>query len=52
MDYVEWINYGMKEGWISHIHCYTHDGPDMTEEEVDAWDRGEDPCIAMVRIWE
>lgn len=52
ISFPEWINLGVKNGWTSDIVCYTHDGPQMTDEEVELWDDGQDPCMFMVRVWE
>ena len=30
----EWLDHGIKQGWITEPFCYTHDGdPYMTEDE-------------------
>lgn len=52
ISFVEWINLGIKNGWASDIVCYTHDGPQMTDEEVELWDDGQDPCMFMIRVWD
>ena len=52
MEIQEWLQIGLDKGWTSEVSCYTHDGPDLTEEEAMKWDAGEDPCIFIIRIWE
>lgn len=47
----EWISYGMSKGWISAPHCYTHDGPELTEEEDREFSGDGDPCIDILRLW-
>lgn len=47
----KWLQKGIKKGWISDVDCSTHDGPDMTEEELEEFDKGFDPCIPIVRLW-
>ena len=51
LDFVDWINYGVEQGWCTPIHCDTHEGPHLTKEEAEDWDEGEDPCYPVVRIW-
>ena len=49
--YVNWINKGIEEGFISKPFCYTHDGdPFMTQEEGNAWDEGLDWCTPVVKL--
>jgi hypothetical protein len=52
MKFSEWLNIGLDKKWISNIHCETHEGTQMTKEELDAWDEGQDPCIPIIRVWE
>lgn len=50
-EYYEWIQAGIDNGWISPPFCNTHDGdPYMTEEEEQAWENGEDPCMPVFKI--
>ena len=53
-DYLEfdiWINNGIERGWITEPFCNTHDGdPYMSEEEIEEWDQGGDPCCHVVRL--
>lgn len=52
MKIEKWLQVGIDNGYISEISCYTHDGPNMTDEEATKWDNGEDPCMFIVRVWE
>lgn len=45
-----WYEKGLNNGWCSEMVCDTHDGLPMTDEEMQAWEDGEDPCIVAVRI--
>ena len=47
-----WIKFGMWMGWISTPYCQTHDGglAYMTEEELEEWERGGDPCATVIRV--
>lgn len=51
MTFVEWLEIGQKEKWISEIVCCTHDGLPGTEEEEAEWDQGFDPCVPALRVW-
>lgn len=51
MDFVDWVNYGVEQGWCTPIHCDTHEGPMLTEDEAAEFDEGGDPCYPVVRIW-
>jgi hypothetical protein len=46
-----WLWFGMKRNWISAPVCSTHDWVDQTEEELEEFDEGGDPCITVVRVW-
>lgn len=50
MDFNEWAQYGIDQGWSTPPICATHDGIPHTEEEDKAWDEGEDPCVHVVRL--
>ena len=52
MNIHEWIQYGIDRGYCTPTACNTHDGPEMTAEEADAFEEGYDPCIHVVRLWE
>jgi hypothetical protein len=48
-----WIANGIDRGWITEPFCNTHDGdPYMTEEEMQEWEDGGDPCQVVFRIKE
>ena len=48
-----WIQNGIERGWISDPYCHTHDGgyEYMSEEELEEWEAGGDPCELVVRIF-
>lgn len=52
MDYFEWRDIGIAKGWISEPFCDTHEAGPISEEEVQAWDNGDDPCMFVFRIYE
>ena len=51
MTFDQWLAYGKTKTWISEGVCETHDGLPMTEEEMQMWDDGGDPCIPALRVW-
>ncbi len=52
MDFFDWRDLGIASGWISEPFCDTHDAKFLTEEEEQAWENGEDPCMMVFRIYE
>ena len=51
MTFDEWLRYGIGKGWASDVNCYTHEGFDLTPEDISEFDEGGDPCVHVVRIW-
>jgi hypothetical protein len=46
-----WLELGVKHGWITEPFCHTHDtDPGMPEEEQKEWEDGGDPCQIVTRI--
>jgi hypothetical protein len=52
LDYFDWRDFGISKGWISEPFCDTHDAGPITEEEEQAWESGDDPCMFVFRIYE
>ena len=52
MDFFDWRDLGIANGWISEPFCDTHDAGYLTEEEEKEWEEGNDPCMPVFRIWE
>lgn len=48
----EWLEHGMKKGYISNLFCLTHDRAPMTQDVADMLNEGNDPCLPSVRVWE
>lgn len=46
----KWFKKGIDNGWITDITCDTHEGPLLTEAEIEEFDKGGDPCVPIVRI--
>lgn len=51
-DFGDWLREGIDRGWVTEPFCTTHDGgyEYMSEEEVEEWDRGGDPCCHVLRL--
>lgn len=51
MDYNEWLHIGIKNKWCSVPYCETHEGSPLSNEEMDEFDDGNDPCVFAVRVY-
>ena len=52
-DLKAWLEYGKQQGWIvPNVVCQTHAPMPMTDEEIQEYDDGGDPCIHVIRIFE
>ncbi len=46
-----WLENGIERGWVSEPFCNTHEGdPYMTDEEMQEWEEGGDPCQIVLKI--
>lgn len=52
MDYEEWFSIGREQGFISPAICSTHDGTPMSDDEMNEFENGDDPCIHILRLYE
>jgi hypothetical protein len=52
LEFEIWLENGYKRGWISDVFCNTHDSPPMSDEEMQEWDEGGDPCSFQVKVIE
>ena len=51
MEYDNWLQIGIDQGWVSPQFCYTHEGdPYMTIDEEKEWDEGGDPCMVVLKV--
>ncbi len=50
MDFANWLEYGMEQGYCTTVYCDTHDGVPLTEAELELWEEGDDPCHHSVRL--
>jgi len=51
IDFYGWLDFGKEMKWCSDVVCETHDLVPITEKEERMWEKGEDPCCTIVRIW-
>lgn len=52
MNFQEWLELGIKNNWCGPAVCYTHDGMPVSKEEDEEFERGEDPCMHVLRLYE
>ena len=52
LEFEIWLKNGYDRGWISDVFCDTHDGPPMSDEEMQEWEEGGDPCSFHVKVHE
>jgi hypothetical protein len=52
MNRYEWLKFGIDNGFCSDLHCDTHNGIPMTDEEAEAFDAGDDWCCHVVRVFD
>jgi hypothetical protein len=52
INFDEWLQLGLSNGFCGPAICYPHDGLPMTEEEDNQFSEGEDPCIHIIRLYE
>lgn len=48
-NFDEWLAYGMENSYCGPPVCLTHDGEPLTEEEMEDFEDGGDPCVHMIR---
>jgi hypothetical protein len=52
IEFDEWLQQGISNGFCGPAICYPHDGLPMSEQEDEAYDAGDDPCIHIIRLYE
>lgn len=52
LSYYDWLEAGLRNGFISPPVCAIHDGLPTTEEEDTEFDKGHDPCVFVIRPYE
>lgn len=50
MNFDEWLQYGIDNGFCSEQVCETHEGVPLTETEADLMENGTDVCLHVVRL--
>ena len=51
LGFGDWLEQGVRKGWVAEPTCATHQGTPTTEEEDAAWEAGDDPCEVVMRVW-
>jgi hypothetical protein len=49
MNFDHWLKYGIEQGFCGPPVCSTHDGIPTSEEEDEAWEEYDDPCVHVIR---
>ncbi len=52
IEFDEWLQQGLSNGFCGPAICYPHDGLPLSEQEDEAYDAGDDPCIHIIRLYE
>jgi hypothetical protein len=53
INFNEWLQEGLTNGFCGPAICYPHDGLPMTANEDESYSIGdEDPCIHILRLYE
>jgi hypothetical protein len=52
LDIQSWYEYGREKGWVSEVFCDTHEGPPLSDEEMEEWEDGGDPCSFHIKLWD
>ena len=53
LEFRIWLENGIERGWVTEPFCNTHEGdPYMSEEEMEEWDQGGDPCQVVIKVIE
>lgn len=52
MDFNDWLEIGIEQGWCGPDICYTHDGLPTSKEEDEQFEQGDDPCMHIIRLYE
>jgi hypothetical protein len=52
LDFDQWLEIGVRSGWVSPPVCYTHDGLPTSVTEDAEFEDGSDPCIHVMRCYE
>ena len=51
MTFMEWIEYGVHEGFCTPPICEVHDGVPLTMFELDELTEHGDTCVPVIRLW-
>jgi hypothetical protein len=51
IDFSEWLQEGITNGFCGPAVCYTHDGLPLSDQEYTEFEDG-DPCVHIIRLYE
>jgi hypothetical protein len=51
MTFMEWIEYGVHQGFCTPPICEVHDGVPLTTLELDELTEHGDTCVPVIRLW-
>lgn len=52
MTLEEWLRTGYQLGFCGPLVCSTHDGVPTTAEEDEEFEKWEEPCVNVIRVYE
>lgn len=52
INFDDWLQQGLSNGFCGPAICYPHDGLPLTELEDEQFGEGGDPCIHILRLYE
>jgi hypothetical protein len=52
INFDDWLQQGLSNGFCGPAICYPHDGLPLTELEDEQFSEGGDPCIHVLRLYE
>ena len=52
LEFTQWLEIGVRNGFVSPPVCYTHDGVPTTLTEDTEFEEGSDPCLHIMRCYE
>ena len=47
----EWVEYGIEKGFASYLFDWVQSGPELSDQELDELENGDNPVITCLRIY-
>jgi len=51
MTFDDWLQYGIDNAFCGKPHCYSHDVPEMDDDEAKEMDENGEVCITTIRLF-